>query len=54
MMLLARVDPINSTTVAPERGCFRRGFLGPWDGMAELAMAVASMVRGGVPWFAVC
>ena len=31
---------------------FRRRFLGPWDGMAEPAMAAVTMVRGGVPWFA--
>ena len=32
---------------------FRRGFPGPWDGMAEPAMAADAMVRGGMPWFAV-
>ena len=31
---------------------FRRGFLGPWDGLAEPAMAVVAMVCGDVPWFA--
>ena len=32
---------------------FPHGFLGPWDGMAEPAMAAVAMFRGGVPWFTV-
>ena len=32
---------------------FRRGFLGPWDGLVEPTMAADAMVCCGVPWFAV-
>ena len=30
---------------------FRHGFLGPWDGLADLEMAADAMVRGGVQLF---
>ena len=52
MMLSAHAGPINSYAVNVYS--FRRVFLWPRDGMAELALATAAMVCGCVPWFAAC